>query len=297
MTDGETPIIGPLVNYMLDVLAPGSRQTGLTMHKDVASWWAQYARKDQFPNRRQDWMDEVVAETYPDFDTKRMIEHITAKGDVLKFPLCHAPDEVIPVPVPVVMDGDLKLPADNAKNESATTTKPVRPRGRPTAPVRSAPDKRAKPSPPARTKPVPAKKPERSDASVASAESVVPRGRTERKARTCTLRTRPAGVAKAPSAGTGKCPERSVKLLQKAGGNGKSKGPDRKDPAPRAPEPVALSSAPPVAPPKFPLWEELQKMSKEKWPLMHPKDVSVASYSAAEPFIFGSTLVPPEAKE
>lgn len=85
------------------------------LNKDVAGWWSTYAREDQFPNEHCDWMDEVVEATYPEFDYIQLQAAMTAGCSPLALPLCHPPDEVVEVKIPVVLEGDVTRPKRGPK--------------------------------------------------------------------------------------------------------------------------------------------------------------------------------------
>lgn len=104
LTDANTPIIGDFCQYVRKTI-PAPRKIGQCV--DV-NWWAQYAPKDQFPNEYVSWMDEVIVETYPEFDMATMRRGFEESHDPLHFPQCVAdPVEQPATKTPVAMNGDI----------------------------------------------------------------------------------------------------------------------------------------------------------------------------------------------
>ena len=91
LTDGNTPIIGPLVTRMLEILGPPTEST----NNRIVSWFGRFPKDVQFPNGRPggkppDWMMDIVNQDLPNFDHamfENWLEN-TAPENILRPPLC-----------------------------------------------------------------------------------------------------------------------------------------------------------------------------------------------------------------
>lgn len=84
LTDGNTPIIGPLCKKILEL------GNGIVSEPSWTTWWGQYKAEDQFPNLNHgNWMNQVISEVYPEFDAtafERWLEGCESLEDIMACP-------------------------------------------------------------------------------------------------------------------------------------------------------------------------------------------------------------------
>lgn len=100
LTDANTPIIGMLCQSITRDLGTRTKVT------KPMNWWAGFEPEDQFPNEYRQWMEDVVDESFPDFDRKAF-SLWCASNSPLTPPTCV---ELSPrqAEVPLLIDGVLQ---------------------------------------------------------------------------------------------------------------------------------------------------------------------------------------------
>jgi hypothetical protein len=115
ITDKNTPIVGPWARYASKHLGRGVLKIDATAECYAATFTTRY------PNRRSEWMLEVIEKTYPEFDSAIFMKAMSRGTNPLEFPLCvedhtheHAPSSF-----PAVVGGvdQMVIPSDNGSDE------------------------------------------------------------------------------------------------------------------------------------------------------------------------------------
>jgi hypothetical protein len=98
LTDPETPVLGELCQGVLDLASATENAAFHCKRNDLQAaqrWWDRYEAADQYPNWREDWMEDLLYEQVPDFDYARFrsfMDACTTVQDVLVgMPLCSEP--------------------------------------------------------------------------------------------------------------------------------------------------------------------------------------------------------------
>lgn len=86
LTDGNTPIIGPLCKKILEL------GNGIVSEPSWTTWWGQYSVDEQFPNlNTAHWMDDVIAEEYPEFNIKAFTDWLESCTSLEQIMACPHP--------------------------------------------------------------------------------------------------------------------------------------------------------------------------------------------------------------
>lgn len=112
LTDAHTPILGDYVMYTLNhpTMMFAAARVAAGSKAGTVSWWSQYNTTVQFPNSRTEWMDQLVLDTYPEFNLNTFYDGMLSDCDPLAFPLCVPDDEVPATKVAVALGGDVLQP-------------------------------------------------------------------------------------------------------------------------------------------------------------------------------------------
>jgi len=146
--DRNTPIVGPLAEYV-------TRKLGHVVRCEQADFMRSYFRlfhtDSAFANEKCAWMDDVIAQTYPDFRTDILENAISRGVSPLALPLCvEVPEIPGHATVDIVVGGEDVPKAVMTHDEEKTISDPTRPvsraeSGRTDDKVRKAKPTKAKP--------------------------------------------------------------------------------------------------------------------------------------------------------
>jgi len=77
LTDPETPLISTLCKVALEVTGDQVARRELEGHMRIGGWFSMYAQDVQFPNKYEEWMDELIEKQMPGFDRDRFLGFLT----------------------------------------------------------------------------------------------------------------------------------------------------------------------------------------------------------------------------
>jgi len=111
LTDPNTPVLGEFVKRALELGVACTSDQG-TVH-DMASWWAQFDRSEQFPNENvEGWMEAYVLRTLPHFDFagfRAWLAGVKQPSELLTPPLFAVPPTTVAPVATLVVDDVLLL--------------------------------------------------------------------------------------------------------------------------------------------------------------------------------------------
>jgi hypothetical protein len=148
MTDANTPLIGDYCRAVLTYAGAG--QCSET-YRDLWGWFARVDLEDQYPNVTEPWMHDLVARQLPAVDPDVLSTFLATVNNIdnlLSPPLLWIPP--VETKHPIVVDGDIVLPAKKVDDASLLKTEKRRRAAKPKAKAKAKPAPRPRPAPPKR---------------------------------------------------------------------------------------------------------------------------------------------------